>query len=541
MRNRHLSSIRLPICLAIAAALVSPVSQAVGINTRNPDLQVNWTTEVRLGLGWRTEGIGAAIGNDPTSHQSDYFAGRGDMWKRRLDLLSEFDFIYKDDFGFRISATGWYDNAYDRRTLRSNPALEGISAYPDNRLSRQAQRFYNGPSGELLDAFVFGSFAAGSTNWSLKAGAHALIWGVSMVDSANSVSWSQQPANLQKAAETPGASPKETAMPLNQFSFVGQLTDTFSVAGYYHLDWKGNRLSEGGTFLGGADFLFSRAGRLYAGTVPGLGDMYIEQGDDLRPRSKRSGNYGLQLTFSPEWYRGNISVVYRRMDETQQGINFSVDPTQLTGVRFHQVYNRDVDLFGVFTNFSWKDYSWGAEISTRRNTALDSTGGPNLAGTLDGATGTTWHGLLNVQGALPRSPLYDTGLFIVEAVHTYLDKVTGNADVYAGCVRATDAGCGTRNATALSLILLPTWTGVWPGVDLNGSLTLASYGLSGNSVVSGGAAKRAYSWSAGVTADINVKYRIGILYSDAGDAEERVGAMGATDRGRLTLTFQTSF
>jgi len=180
MRTSRSSSVRLSICLAIAAALVSPASQAIGINTGNPDLQINWTTDVRLGLGWRMEGIGAAIGNDPTSHQSEYFAGKGDMWKRRLDLLTEFDFIYKDDFGFRISAAGWYDNAYDRHTLKGNPAFAGISAYPDNRLSRRAQRFYNGPSGELLDAFVFGSFSAGNTSWSLKAGAHALIWGVSL-------------------------------------------------------------------------------------------------------------------------------------------------------------------------------------------------------------------------------------------------------------------------------------------------------------------------------------------------------------------------
>jgi len=536
VQNTRLSTHRVQLCAALAAMLVTPASWAIGINTGNPDVQINWTTELRLGLGWRMEGIGAAIGNAPSSHQSDYFVGKGDMWKRRLDVLSEFDFIFKDDFGFRISAAGWYDNAYDRHTLRGNPALAGISAYPDNRLSRQAQRFYNGPSGELLDAFVFGRFAAGNTSWSLKAGAHALIWGVSLVDSANSVSWAQQPSNLQKAAETPGASPKETAMPLNQLSFMGQLSDTFSVAGYYHLDWKGNRLSEGGTFLGGADFLFSRAGRIPAGAD------YIEQGDSVRPGSKRRGNYGMQFTWSPEWYQGSIALLYRRADDTQQGVSFAVDSTQPTGLRFHQVYQRDVDLYGVFTNFRWKDYSWGAEISTRRNTALDSTGGPNLAGTLDGAAGTTWHGLLNVQGALPKNPLYDTGLFIAEISHTYLGRVTRNADVYSKCISATaGGGCGTRNATGLSLLLLPTWTGVWPGVDLNGNLTLAGFGLSGNSAVPGGVAKRAYSWAAGVTADINVKYKIGLLYSDAGDIEERLGAMGATDRGRLTLTFQTSF
>ncbi|WP_165798713.1 DUF1302 domain-containing protein [Pseudomonas laurylsulfativorans] len=527
----------------LAGAIVSPLAHAISINTGNPDLQINWTTDFRLGMGWRTEGIASAIGNDPTNHQSDYSAERGDMWKRRLDVLTEMDLVYKDDYGARISATGWYDNAYDDHDLKSNPDLRGISAYPDGKLSRTAQRYYNGPSGEILDAFVFGTFNLGDTPVSAKLGQHSLIWGVSQIDSTDAISWNQQPSNLQKGAETPGASPKELAMPLPQISFQSQLNEMFSVAGYYHFDWKPNRPSEGGTFLGGPDFLYAGDGRIFVGSAPGLGNFYINQGEVIEPRDKQKGNFGLQLNITPQWYSGTIGLVYRRLDEMQPWpVNFEADPSDpITGLRFHQVYNRGVDLFGAFTNFNWKDVSWGAEISYRRGTALDSTGGPLLNGNLDGATGNTWHGLLNAQASMPKLPLYDTGVVIAELGYTYLDKVTHNEQVYSNCEDATDGpGCGTRNSSSFSLVVLPTWLQVLPGVDLTGNLTVAGYGIHGNSPVLMGSAERAFAWATGVTADIDMKYKVGLLYSDAVDVEDRVGAMGSTDRGRVTLTFQTS-
>ena len=529
--------------IVLIGAVLSPLAQAVSIDTGNPDLRINWTTEFRLGMGWRTEGISSKIGDDPTGHQSDYFARKGDMWKRRLDVLTEMDVIYKNEHGFRVSAAGWYDNAYDDHDLKNNPRLSSISSYSDGKLSRQAQRYYNGPSGEILDAFVFGTFHLGSVPVAAKAGQHSLVWGVSQVNASDAISWSQQPANFQKGAETPGASPKELAMPLPQLSFQAQLSDTYSLAAYYHLGWKPNRQSEGGTFLGGPDFLYSDGGRIYAGSFPGLGNFYINQGEIIEPSNKQRGNYGLQLSMSPDWYGGSIGLVYRRMDEMQPWpVNFTMDPSDpITGMRFHQVYNRGVDLFGVFTNFSWQDISWGAELSHRRGTALDSTGGPLLNDDLDGATGNTWHFLLNAQAALPLLPLYDTGIVVAELSYTYLDKVTHNQEVYWKCESDRDGpGCGSRDASSFSLILMPTWLQVMPGVDITGNMTVAGYGLHGNSAVLTGPAERAFSWSLGATADINQRYKIGLLYSDAVDVEDRVGAMGVTDRGRVTLTFQTS-
>ncbi|MCU1717664.1 DUF1302 domain-containing protein [Pseudomonas sp. 5P_3.1_Bac2] len=536
---------RVTVPVVFMGFLLSPMAQAIQIDTGNPDIRINWTTELRLGLGWRVEGIDSDLGNDPTSHQSDYFAERGDMTKRRLDVLSEFDFIYKDDYGFRVSATGWYDHAYRDDELKGNPMYAGAEAYPNNKMSRQARRYYYGPSGEILDAFVFGRFDLGRVPVQVKAGQHALVWGVSQVNSSDSITWSQQPGNLQKGAEVPGASPKELAMPLPQLSFQAQLSDSVSFSGYYQLDWEPNRQAEGGTFLGAPDFFYGDQGRIFTGvTIPGYGPLYVKQGEIIEPSDKYGNAYGAQLSISPDWMGGgNFGLVYRRLNEMQPWLGLmSFDPTDtMVYSRFHQSYNTGVDLFGVFTNFSWMDISWGAEISHRRGTALDSNSDLIFDNDLTGATGNTWHGLLNAQAPMPNLPLYDFGIVVAEVAYTYLDKVTHNASRFYECNDALDGpGCGTRDASSFSLIVQPTWSQVLPGVDLTGSAILAGYGLHGNSPTLMGSAKRAFAWSLGLTADVDQRYKIGLLYSDAGDSEDRIGAMGSTDRGRINLTFQTS-
>lgn len=531
--------------IALSGLLLSPLAQAIQIDTGNPDLRVTWTNEIRLGLGWRVEGIDSKIGDSAIEHHSDYFAERGDMTKRRLDILSELDVIYKDDYGFRVSATGWYDHAYRDHKLKSNPMYEGSSAYPNGKLSRQAQRYYHGPSGEILDAFVFGRLELGDIPVQVKAGQHSLIWGISQVNSADAISWSQQPANLQKGAEVPGASPKELAMPLPQLSFQSNLTDNVSLAGYYQFDWEANRQAEGGTFLGGPDFFYGDQGRINTGAfIPGMGWLYVNQGEIYEPKDKYGNSYGLQLSITPDWMgSGNIGLVYRRMNEMQPWLGLmSYDPTDpFVYSRFHQSYNTGVDLFGAYTNFNWKDISWGAEISTRRGTALDSNSDLIFDNDITGPTGNTWHALLNAQIPMPNLPLYDFGIVIAELSYTYLDKITHNEERFWECDKVSDGpGCGDRDASSFSLIVQPTWSQVLPGVDLTGSAILAGYGLHGNSPALMGSAKKAFAWSLGLTADVNQQYKISVQYSDAGDSEERLGAMGSTDRGRVNLTFQTN-
>ena len=150
-------------------------AQAFSIDSADPDIAMRLDTTVRYNFAVRANEPGA-VGNNFQFDESDYkFGGRGDIVTNRIDLLPEFDFVYRKRFGFRISASGWYDNAYSDTSTSRNPALVGgtsASAYTNNEYRDYTQRYYRGPSGEFLDAFVFAGVDLGDMPLTVKAGKH---------------------------------------------------------------------------------------------------------------------------------------------------------------------------------------------------------------------------------------------------------------------------------------------------------------------------------------------------------------------------------
>lgn len=519
-----------PLVAALAMAGMASSAFAIDIPTGKEDVVINWNTTVKGGLGWRVDKIDPAIGNSATAHQSDYkFPDRWDMWQKRLDVLTEVDVIVKDSYGLRVSAAGWYDGAYSNTDYAYNPDLVAYRAHL-GKFDDETKRFYRGPSGEFLDAFVFGTFDLAGRETSVKLGRHALVWGVSQVSMGESVSYSQQPSDLRKAAELPGASPKETALPLPQFSFQTGLTHTLSLSGYYQFDWKPNRLSAGGTFLGSADMLWGTSGGL---PVAPYYTMPIT--DPVTPSSNSGRNFGVQLAYAPDWLEGgNIAVLYRKFDEKQPWALLLNDAIP-TG--FHHAYARGVEMVGLVSNFAAGGFSAGAEINYTRNGALASQG-PGVFG----ARGDTWHFLLNGQKIIGETALWNSGVLVAEIGYTHLSKVRESPWLYNGkgygCAGGVDAGCATDNTWTGSLIFQPTWFNApAPGINLTGSFVLAGYGISGNSANLIGGKEGSYSWSVGVTADVRNKYKIGLQYSDSKAKKPEL----TTDRGRLNLTFTTTF
>ena len=258
---------RAPLCggkrNAIAAAaflaLTCGTAQAFDFDTGNPDLSVRWDNTARFNYAVRVEGRDPKIGNSALADEGTYSFDKGDAVAKRLDLLSELDVIFKKRYGARVSGAGWYDAAYGDKS-KSNPnACRRSPATPDNNYSDYTKRFYKGPSGELLDAFVFGGFDLGDVPVQGKAGRHTLYWGESLFlgGHLHSVSYAQNPLDLQKGFATPGTEAKELFRPLNQISGQAQLTDTLSLAGQYMLEWESARYPEGGTYLGPVDFVFN--------------------------------------------------------------------------------------------------------------------------------------------------------------------------------------------------------------------------------------------------------------------------------------------
>lgn len=539
---------------ALAGALAGPAA-ALEIPTGSPDLSLRWDNTVRLNYAQRVEERDSKIGNSALSDEGDYSFDKGQAVAKRIDLLSEFDIVYKKRFGARASAAAWYDGAYSGSS-QSNPnaPLTNIPSYVGKQYSPTVKRFYRGGSGEILDAFVFGGVDVGEVPVQAKLGRHTVYWGESLLlgGHMHSIAYAQNALDLQKGFATPGTDAKELFRPLDQLSVQAQVSESLSLAAQYLLQWEPARFPEGGTYLGPVDFVFNGPDRQFLS--PALG--FATRGDAVEPHQR--GEWGLSARWSPSWLDGTMGFYYRNFaDKLPQVLLTQVGPN---ASRYNLVYADRIDMFGVSLAKNIGGISVGAEISQRRNTPLNSqvlgvAPGLPSPGETKGARGDTWHAVLNAVGVIPKTPLFDTANWAAELTYSRWSKVRSgenlfNALGFAPC-NGKDKfdGCVTKDYTGIGVSFTPSWFQVLPGVDLSLPLTYA-IGLSGNAATTFGGNQGLGNFSLGIGADVQQKYRFDLKYIDfVGRYKDNGTAVTSTnglttflkDRGFVSLTFKTTF
>jgi hypothetical protein len=588
--------------IAVAAALAAGSAQAFEIDTGNPDVSLRWDNTFRYNLGVRVEGRDQNIGNYFLADEGTYSFDKNDVVSNRLDILSELDFVWKKTMGFRLSAAAWYDNAYDGKHPVGNPALvvpplPGFGPFPPLRqalpnggqlvsydngnYSPYVKRHYAGPSGEILDAFVFANFDAGDVPVSVKAGRHTLYWGESLLlgGAVHGISYSQMPLDLQKGFATPGTEVKELFRPLGQVSAQAQLTPELSLAGQVFFEWDSARYPEGGTYLGPADPLFNGPDRQIV-PVPSptrLTLVNAARGDAAEP--KQFGDFGVAARWSPQWLDGTLGFYYRRYSDKLPNVfltGLNTTPIYANGSpptvvavngEYRLVYKDDVDLFGVSLSKQIAGVSVGAEASYRHNTPLFSRLFSNVAGQTfgkgdtPGAVGDTWHALVNAVGIVPKTPLFDMASYQAELTWSQWSKVRAggqyfNAVGFGGCPTNDKwDGCATKNFVGGAVNFTPTWFQVLPGADLSMPLTW-SQGLSGNAATVLGGNERAGTYSVGLGVDFRQQWRFDLKYIDflgryrtgtapfgGGQAVTSQNGLNAllVDRGFINFTVKATF
>jgi hypothetical protein len=553
---------------ALSAALILGWASAVGameLDSGNPDLKLRWDNTVRYNLGARAEGQDSRILKNSAYDESDAKFGKNRIVTNRLDLLTEFDANYKSTFGARVSAAGWYDHAYSNNSVTA-PA-GGITSYYNNQYNAMVKRYVEGPSGEILDAFVWSNFDLGVVPVNVKLGRHTIVWGEGLLLGAHAISYSQAPVDGQKALGSPGIETKEVFLPLNQLSFKAQATNNLTLAGQYFLEWKPTRAPNGGTYLMGADT---------APNVDRLGITNNFAADNiaaLKPGNR--GNWGLSARYNAEPIESTLGLYYRRFNDynPETGIQFRSFTQLVPGVAattvpstFRFVYPKDVSLVGLSFARAIGPVSFGSELSYRQDGQLNSK--TTYLPTQDtGARGDTLHAVINGVYLLPKTPLWDTGSVIVELAYARLQRITENANLYRGvgyasCVKVggtlpgsgdhTDA-CSTRDFTQIAVNFTPQYLGILPSWDLDLPVAL-NYGLKGNSPTASGGFEKVLSWSIGAKMTYQAKHEFSLRYSDlvvpgkynvAGNTliggNALGGSLGATDRGWLVFTYKTSF
>jgi hypothetical protein len=582
------------VSLAISLAMTTiGFAQASEFNSGNPDLEMRWDNTVRYNLAQRVHGQDPTILKSPNNDDGDRNFNKG-IVSNRLDLLSEFDFVYQKRMGFRVSGAAWFDDAYSRldnnNVASSNHISGGVRALG---FSDETERWHKGASGEILDAFVFTKLDLGDMPLNLKLGRHTTYWGESLLNAVHGLSYGQSPIDLRKGLSVPGTEVKELFVPRSQLSAQLQATPELSLAGQYFFKWAPVRYPEAGSFLGFNDALLGGGESLIVSPTASL-----LRGSDVLPKNR--GDWGASARWSPQWLDGTLGFYARETSDIQPqalvtpavanlpgatcaalgfaslgGTNCYINPaaasiTQIQkGVvgKYNFAYGSNIDIFGISLAKSLGPVSFGGEISYRHNMPLLSDAVTILpaalaartpgaisaqpaAGETGAAVGDTWHGVFNLLGIMSKTPLFDAANWTVELAWNRLGHVSQGLDVFKGRSNYTGIDKVTKDFFGLGLNFTPVWYQALPGVDVY--LPLAySVGLSGNSAVTAGGNKNAGSFSIGVGADVNQKYRFDLKYVDffgpyqtnaAGQISSSAGLNPLLkDRGFVAATFKTTF
>ncbi len=516
--------------------LASGPTLAASIDTGADDVQIVWNNTPRYNWGMRIQGRDSRIADNAAFDQGDALFDRHDTITNRIDWLTEFDLTYRQNYGLRISAAAWYDAAYGPRG-RSNPYALGLAAAPNsyvnNDFTSYVRRYHQGLSGELLDAFAFGAFDVGGAVVNAKLGRHAVVWGEALFGSTHAIAYSQAPSDGIKGVANPGASAKETALPVNQFSALAQINPQLSVLAQVGFEWEASRIPEGGTYFG----------------VDG-----VNQGPNVNrlPMIKGDpGDLGLGVKWSPSWLDGTLGVYARRFDDKVGWLGQAAG-----GAYTRAVYAHDIDLIGVSLVKRVDPVLVGIELSHRHKAPLSSLGSAGPAGGYEGARGSTWHALLNGIVNLRPNALYDAANLAAELAWSRLDRVTDNPQLFrakgyvAQCnTDATMQGCADKQFVSLTLAFTPTWTQVYPGVDIDLPIFFTR-NLQGNAPTNGGGVEGLTTYKIGLTARVQARHQFDLAYTGYEQKIEslpgslfgsRVLGAPLGDKGWLSFTYQTTF
>jgi len=547
--------------VAVLGLCAAGSAQAYKFQT-DGDWDLNFDTSLQYTLGVRAQERNDNIGNHPFFAEGDYRFDKGDLVTNRVQAIFELQGAYKTNTGFRLSASGWKDFAYNDE-VKTNPApgYNTFLSYSNGRYTSTTKK-YHIEGGEILDAFVFANTQVGDTKLYGKLGRFTQYWGNAFLFGFSNIAYSQHPIDYIKGFSQPGSEVKELFLPRAQALLTAEISPELSVSGQYFFEFRPSRYPEGGTYLGPFDILYG--GPDSGGALGGLFGGAVIAGQKHEPKENNQ-NYGLKVTWSPAWAGGDLGFYYRQLDEVHPWSLVDVGATG--GGLLHLSYAQKVKLYGLSYERTFGTVSTGFELSFRKNTGLTSalTNGIPGGTTSAGATGDVLNLIANAFVQLGTTPFWQTGILIAEATYSQLTSVKSNAGLfngqgYAGCPSGSKwEGCATKQALAVGFVFEPQWLQVFPGWDLAmpTSLTL---GVKGNPAYTAGSfyAQGTNIHSIGIKGTFQSKSSVALQYNgynwrhntaayDPGLGQTYYpgfggnGAVALNDKGWIQLTFKTSF
>lgn len=461
-----------PIAFSISCGLMASGAQAFQLDTDNPDVTVQWDNTVKYSTAYRVKNADSSLLATPFAGFANTDDGDRNFRKKgvisnRLDLLSELEVTYKQNYGFRVSGAAWYDSVYNKGNQNNSPSTSNNVSVPYNQFTGGTSTVM-GKDAELLDAFVFGKTTVGDMPLTARLGRHTVLWGESLFFGGNGIANGMAPVDVVKAMSVPNTKFQELMRPVNQLSSQLQITPDVSVGMFYKLEWEASRLPSAGSYFSTVDMLSDGAESIY---VPGLGQ--LNRANDIKAKS--SGQGGMSLRFrSGEVDYGLYALRY---NETTPEIYVLPTTSQ-----YRWVYPEGIRSYGASASTTFGNVNVSGEVSIRQNTPLASDAQVDATGTGNGssnplyAVGNSAHAQVNWMASLGPSFIAREADFLGEVAWNRLTSITRNASAIDPLY--------TRDATNIRVVYEPKYRQVYPGLDLSVPVGVG-YGLNGNSAVVG--------------------------------------------------------
>jgi Protein of unknown function (DUF1302) len=534
---------------ALALSVLAAISSQAGAFQfdTGDDWNIRWDNNFKANVMARVEkqsrDVYAAAGaTGALADDADLSVDRGDLVSTRIDVLSELDVIWRDDFGFRISGSGWYDYMYDDSSNRTgNATLQngfspanatwGLLSEEPNDYSSEAQDLHYA-GGELLDAFVFANWDIGEMALGMRAGRHTLYWGQSFLTTGaiSGIAGSMASIDIAKGYSVPGTEVKELFMPNGKVSAILQLTDTLTLNGYYAFEHIVHRYPESGTYFSPVEVLTENSEFLTLAPGP------IRSGYKVRDdKYTDSGEWGINVQYTIDAWNLETSFVYLNYtDRSVSGLygtsgvpddirNEYLQSSNANLLGYYGwAYKNDNDLYGISLSKQMFDISFGMDIVYRKDSPLNPDLTASLLGRPGGTTPADYDGEDKYPGALGDVytvvvnglglmngdwGLWDGGTWVVELTTAWLDKFT-EREQFANPRIHED-----RVLTNIAFRWVPTWYQAFPGWDF--SLPIAAgYTIDGEqSPLSNGGNEEVGSGSIGARFVVNELWTLTAAYN----------------------------
>ncbi|CAN7592051.1 DUF1302 domain-containing protein [Aquipseudomonas alcaligenes] len=317
--------------------LIAGSAQAVEFSLLDNQLSGSIDTTLSYGAMWRVQGRDAENISDINADDGNRNFDTGlvsEVYKATSDLSLKYD-----NYGAFVRGTAYYDTQImDKRNdyYGTTGGVERPSqSFPDDDHFTQDTRHIAGRKGEILDAYLYGSWDVGAMPLGAKVGRQVINWGEGVFyrGGVNTVN----PVDAAKF-HLPGSELKEVLVPMEALSFNLGLTDNLSMEAFYQWKWKETRLDPVGTYFSETD-LFADGGHTAYTTTADPDLLAILQAHQLAAGFGLVGNgpNGPNAYINPEtgvFKVANIGKDLQADDSGQFGVAFRYIAEELNSTEF---------------------------------------------------------------------------------------------------------------------------------------------------------------------------------------------------------------